>query len=100
MTKRKPKKPEAPKTPAEIAEIQMASLEDLQRDYKSIFSSAIGQRVLADLKKVGFQRRPIYNGDATQGWINEGKRQFLNHILTMMDMDIEQLRQLQAERLK
>ena len=62
--------------------------------YQTCFQADAGQYVLADLYHLCHQGRSTWNGDPSQTLINEGKRQVLLHIislLTISDMDLHQL---------
>lgn len=66
----------------------------IKEDYKKVFSTEEGKRVLADLERVGFYKSTTFTNDAIAMAFNEGNRAFLLHIKTILDMDIETLEKI------
>ena len=67
---------------------------DLVSDYKLVFNSESGQRVLYDLMKVGHFMGPSYQGDIHDCIFAEGERNVVNYIMTMMKQDPVQLKKM------
>lgn len=75
--------------------------EDLREDielrknrYQTCFESDAGSYVLADLYHLCHQGRSTWTGNRDEALINEGKRQVMLHIvslLTISDMDLHRL---------
>jgi len=60
--------------------------QQLRSDYRAIFSSAAGIRVLKDLSKRCFVKNTTFQDFDTNAMINrEGKRSVFLHIQTMME---------------
>lgn len=57
---------------------------NLKRTYMRVFNSPDGQKILKDLESRCLRYLPTYDGDVYQAMINEGKRQTLSHIETML----------------
>lgn len=72
----------------------------LHKAYKDIFSGESGKLVLEDLKARGFFNSPTWAGTAEQTLVNEGARQLVLHINTMVEFDLEQLEKLFEETKK
>ena len=70
-------------------------LKGLREDYKLVFDSPEGKRVLADLEKTGYYNTTTFvPNDAMATVFNEGLRAFILHIKTIKDMDLEQLEKI------
>ena len=70
-------------------------LKGLREDYKLVFDSPEGKRVLADLEKTGYYNTTTFvANDAMATVFNEGLRAFILHIKTIKDMDLEQLEKI------
>jgi hypothetical protein len=69
-------------------------IKGIQEDYRKVFSTEEGKRVLKDLEKIGFFNTTTFNNDAIAMAFNEGNRAFLLHIKTILDMDIETLKRI------
>lgn len=67
---------------------------DLVSDYKLLFGSEAGERVLFDLMKVGHFMGPSYQGDLHDCVFHEGERNIVNYILTMLKQDPVELKKL------
>ena len=62
-------------------------------DYKRVFQSPTGKKVLEDLKRrCYFDKTTFEKGDTHHSAFKEGKRYVLLQILNMIDMDIEVLK--------
>lgn len=76
----------------------MAELKDelrlLHKAYKDVFGGESGKLVLEDLRARGFFHASTWAGDKEQTLINEGARQLVLHINTMVEYDLEQLEKL------
>jgi hypothetical protein len=69
-------------------------LEQLSKAYKAVFSGDNGKLVLEDLKGRGFYNIPTWAGNAEQTLINEGARQLVLHIITMVEFDLADLQKM------
>ena len=70
-------------------------LKGLREDYKLVFDSPEGKRVLADLEKTGYYNTTTFvANDAMATVFNEGLRAFILHIKTIKDMDLESLERI------
>lgn len=70
---------------------------DLHRDYKTIFSSVAGKRVLYDLMDRGYILKPTANdtkGNPIFINMNEGKRELILHILSVLKYNPKKLKEL------
>ena len=72
----------------------IARVKGIKEDYKKVFGTEEGKRVLSDLEKIGFFNTTTYNNDAIAMAFNEGNRAFLLHIKTILDMDLETLERI------
>ncbi len=79
---------------------QLDALEQLQLDYRDVFNTPGGKRVLEDLEiRSFFKRGTITRADTgNMALVNEGRRQLFLHIVNMRDMDLVWLRQLRGEK--
>lgn len=69
-------------------------LKGLRNDYKKIFESEEGKRILEDLAKICHYRTPTFDKDALVMAFQEGLRTVYLHITTMMTIDIEELERI------
>lgn len=76
------------------AERQMPELEQMKRDYISVFSSAEGKRVLAHLEDICFINRTTFSSVEGKTLLNEGMRYVIVHIKNMLNFNIEKIRKL------
>jgi len=60
---------------------------DLIADYKKVFESPEGERVLFDLMKKGHFMHTSFQGDINDCVFREGERNIINYILTVMKQD-------------
>jgi len=67
---------------------------DIVSDYKLVFGSEAGERVLFDLMKVGHFMGPSYQGDVHDCIFAEGERNIVNYILTLLKQDPVKLKKL------
>jgi hypothetical protein len=58
-------------------------------DYRNVFSTSEGKRVLYDLMKVCHFMHSSFTGDSTEIIFREGERNVVNYILTMLKQDPE-----------
>ncbi len=58
--------------------------EELKLAYMRLFNTPDGEAILKDLESRCYRYKPTYQGDVAQGHINEGKRQMLSHVETML----------------
>lgn len=65
---------------------------DAIADYKTVFNSPAGKRVLYDLMKQGNFLYSSYQGDIHDMAFREGERNIVNYILTMLKQDIKTIR--------
>jgi len=63
--------------------------EALKRKYMRLFSTDDGKAVLEDLRQRCFKYTTTYGGSYQDALVNEGKRQSLLHIETMIDVEKE-----------
>ncbi len=69
-------------------------LKGLRNDYKKVFETEEGQRVLKDLERLGMFRETVFNKEPLIMAYNEGLRTFYLHITTFMNMDLEELERI------
>jgi len=69
-------------------------IKSIQEDYRKIFSTEEGKRVLAHMEGIGFFKTTTFINDGLSMAFNEGNRAFLLHIKTILDMDLETLQRL------
>lgn len=67
---------------------------DLVADYKLLFESEAGQRVLYDILKQCHFMTTSYQGDLHDCVFREGERNVSNYILTMLKQDPVVIRQM------
>lgn len=64
------------------------------RDYRVVFGSPEGERVLADLIDMNGVLRPTFDPDPNVSAFNEGRRNVLLDILRYLSVEPEQFRKL------
>lgn len=69
-------------------------LKGLRNDYKKVFESEEGKKVLKDLEKVCLYRATTFDKDSLVMAFQEGLRAVYLHITTIMEMDIEELERI------
>ena len=69
-------------------------LKERREDYKKVFESEEGKRVLKDLEKVCMYRSTTFDKDALIMAFQEGLRAVYLHITTVMSMDLEELERI------
>ena len=69
-------------------------LKGLRNDYKKVFESEEGKRVLADLEKVCMFRASTFDKEPSIMAFQEGLRGVYLHITTVMTLDIEALEKI------
>lgn len=73
----------------------------LYQDYKMTFNSLEGKRVLFDLMKHhNFIKPSFVKGDPYETAFNEGQRNVILRILTLVDIDITEIKKKIEEGLK
>lgn len=72
----------------------VAKLKGKRNDYKQVFSTEEGQRVLKDLEMVCMYRQTTFDKDALQMSFQEGLRAVYLHITSVMNIDIEELERI------
>lgn len=72
----------------------VARLKGLREDYKKVFSTEEGKRVLADLEKECFGKDSTFATDPYTSAFNAGNRAVLLHIETVLTLDIEALEKM------
>ncbi len=77
-------------------ESNILKIKSIQEDYRKIFSTDEGKRVLNHMEGIGFFKTTTLTNDAILMAFNEGNRAFLLHIKTILDMDIETLEKIYA----
>jgi hypothetical protein len=77
-----------------MAENNSEKIKGLRNDYKKIFDSEEGKRVLKDLETVCLYRATTFNKDSLIMAFQEGLRAVYLHITTIMNMDIEELERI------
>lgn len=74
---------------------QEAYLKQIEQDYKAVFGSNAGKRVLEDLKAHAFWYTSTFNAESPeQTFINEGMRAAVLHIDTMVTKPIDDIKEL------
>lgn len=71
------------------------AIEDLkqkQSDYKKVFDSDAGKRVLDDLQRRGFLHTTTFAENELKMAYREGMRSMALHIKTMLEYDFEQVK--------
>ena len=71
-------------------------LKGLREDYKKLFATEEGKRVLADLERVCLFKTSTFDKDALTMAFQEGLRGVYLHINTILTLDIEALEKLSA----
>ena len=69
-------------------------LKGLREDYKKLFATEEGKRVLADLERVCLFKTSTFDKDALTMAFQEGLRGVYLHINTILTLDIETLEKL------
>jgi hypothetical protein len=77
-------------------ESNILKIKSIQEDYRKVFSTEEGKRVLTHMEQIGFFKTTTFLNDAISMAFNEGNRAFLLHIKTILDMDIETLEKIYA----
>ncbi|RLE44514.1 hypothetical protein DRJ16_02135 [Candidatus Woesearchaeota archaeon] len=72
-------------------------LEQLVRDYKTVFGSEAGKRVLEDLKRICNVLFTSFRSDPYETAFCEGQRSVFLHIQTMVERDMEEIKKLIEE---
>lgn len=67
---------------------------ELVADYKLIFESEAGERVLYDLMKKCHFLHTSYDGDINSMVFREGERNVVNYIMTMLKQDPLEIKKL------
>ena len=70
---------------------------DLIKAYKNVFDTEEGKTVLYDLLKAGHMIKPTYADKVHEADRNEGKRELVLYILTMMETDEKRLVEMMQE---
>ncbi len=65
-----------------------------REDYKKVFETEEGKRVLKDLERVCMYRSTTFDKDSLVMAFQEGLRAVYLHITTIMNMDIEELERI------
>jgi len=63
----------------------------LTKDYKDVFSTEAGQRVLMDLVREGSFLQNTFKGDVNGMLLKEGKRNMVLYILSIIKTDLSKL---------
>lgn len=78
-----------------MAESNADRIKGMREDYRKVFETPEGKKVLADLEKVGFWKTTTFvSNDAMTTIFNEGTRAFLLHIKTILELDVETLEKI------
>ena len=77
-----------------MADNNSDKLKGLRNDYKKLFESEEGKRVLKDLERVCLYRATTFDKDPGVMAFQEGLRGVYLHITTLMNMDIEELERI------
>jgi hypothetical protein len=67
-------------------------------DYQATFNSETGKRVLEDMHIQHFMRTPTFSRDALEMAKNEGERNVVLRIMSILGIDIDALNKLTKER--
>ena len=79
-------------------EAAIKRIEEKQGTYKRLFTTEEGKEILADLERDCYLRTSTFSTDAMEMAYREGMRSMVLHIKSMLDMDIEQFKKLNAEQ--
>lgn len=74
------------------------TIQERATDYKAVFTTPAGQRVLDDLKVRGFYDQPTFHADSRVHAANEGMRMLLLHILQQVEKTPDELSQIYQGR--
>ena len=74
--------------------IDTEQLEELKKIYITTFTSESGKKVLADLERNAYIYGTTYSENSQNLARNEGRRQMVLHIRSMMRLDIEKIKEL------
>jgi len=66
---------------------------DLIADYKAVFKTEAGKRVVYDLMKKGHFMHTSFTGKDNECAFREGERNIVNYILLMMKQDIQKVKE-------
>lgn len=64
---------------------------DIAIDYKAVFNSEQGQRVLYDLMKNNYVLSPTYTSNINEMALREGARNSILRIMSILKIDIDKL---------
>jgi len=73
-------------------------LKGLRNDYKKVFETEEGKKVLKDLETICMANTTTFNKDASVMAFQEGARAVYLHITTLMNLDIENLELFNKEQ--
>jgi hypothetical protein len=76
----------------------MEKLKQLQLDYQHAFGDEAGKKVLADLGRQCFEKKPTFDKNDRVHAMRDGMRAVLLHIQTMLLLDINELEKQLKER--
>tara|TARA_Y100001938_G_C8063510_1_gene418760 strand:+ start:105 stop:374 length:270 start_codon:yes stop_codon:yes gene_type:complete len=67
---------------------------DVVIDYKTVFTSEAGQRVLYDLMKNNYMLSPTYTSDINEMALREGARNSILRIMHILKIDVNKMNDL------
>lgn len=73
-------------------------LKQLQQDYRNTFSTESGKRVLKDLENICFYKSTVFAPDNNVMAFKEGNRAVYLHILTILELTPDKLKELENAR--
>jgi hypothetical protein len=77
-----------------VPEDNINKLKERREDYRKVFDTEEGKRVLKDLEKVCMYRSTTFDKESLTMAFQEGLRAVYLHITTVMTMDIEELERI------
>ncbi len=77
---------------------QFDELKQLQNDYRHVFSTDEGKRVLEDLKLRGFFHSSTFSPVDNQMFWNEGQRAMVLHIISMINQPFDEILKAMGEQ--
>lgn len=73
-------------------------IKGIRNDYKKVFESEEGKRVLADLEKVCMFKSTTFDKEPGVMAFQEGLRGVYLHIITIMNLDVEALEKIASNQ--
>lgn len=76
---------------------QLEELKQIQKDYRAVFSSEEGKRVLEDMKVRGFFYTSTFSGNVEGTIYNEGIRSHVLHTISMIEQPYDEILKLMGD---